>query len=188
MKKVANTILILAISVSAAAATTPVKKKVNASQSTIEWKGTKVLGAHTGTIDLKEGYLEMDGNKLTGGKFVVDMTSLVCTDLEGEMKGKLEGHLKSDDFFGVDKYATSTLQITSARKIDNGYAVTADLTIKGTTKPVNFDLIMENNAAMAKVVIDRTKYGIRYGSGSFFDNLGDKTISDDFELTVSLAM
>ena len=188
MKKVANTILILAISVNAAASTTPVKKKINASQSTIEWKGTKVLGSHTGTIDLKEGYLEMDGNNLTGGKFVVDMTSMVCTDLKGENKGKLEGHLKSDDFFGVDKYNTSTLVITKAKKTDSGYEVTGDLTIKGTTHPVSFDMMMTDNGAKAKVVIDRTKYGIRYGSGSFFDNLGDNTISDNFELNVSLVM
>jgi polyisoprenoid-binding protein YceI len=188
MKKVANTILILAITASASATTNPVKKEIKVSESTIEWKGTKVLGSHTGTIDLKEGYLEMDGDMLTGGTFVVDMTSMECTDLKGENKGKLEGHLKSDDFFGVNKYATSTLVITKAKKTDSGYAVTGDLTIKGQTHPVNFDLTVDGNNAMAKVVIDRTKYGIRYGSGSFFDNLGDNTISDDFELNVKLAM
>jgi polyisoprenoid-binding protein YceI len=188
MKKVVNSVLILAIAVGTMAFTATVKKKVNPAKSTIQWKGEKVLGEHFGTIKLQEGYLEMDGDALTGGMFVVDMTTITVTDLEGESKGKLEGHLKSDDFFGIENHPSATLVINKASAMDNGYKVTGNITIKGTTEPVSFNLMMnDNDTATAKLVIDRTKFGIRYGSGSFFDNLGDKAISDNFELDVTLA-
>ena len=188
MKKVVNSVLILAVVFGTVAFTTPVKKKINTDQSTIKWKGEKVLGEHHGTIKLQEGFLEMNGDALTGGKFVVDMTSITVTDLEGGSKGKLEGHLKSDDFFGVKNHPTATLIVTSGTPVMNGFNVSGNITIKGITEPVTFDLMNNDDAtATAKLVIDRTKFGIRYGSGSFFDNLGDKTISDDFELDVVLA-
>ena len=117
----------------------------------------------------------------------MDMASLVNNDLSGESKGKLEGHLKSDDFFGVEKYPTSKLVITSVAKKDNGtYGVVANLIIKNETHPVTFDLDWKENTASAKLSIDRSKFDIRYGSGSFFDNLGDKTIYDNFDLDVNL--
>jgi polyisoprenoid-binding protein YceI len=187
MKKVVNSVLILAVAFGAMAFTTPIKKKINAAQSSIEWKGEKVTGSHNGTIKLKEGYLEMDGDALTGGMFVVDMTTIEVTDLEGNSKGKLEGHLRSDDFFGIKNHPTATLVVTSATPAKNGYKVEGKITIKGTTEPITFNLVKNGDTATAKLVIDRTKFGIRYGSGSFFDNLGDKTIYDDFELDVKLA-
>lgn len=188
MKKTVNSTLILAIAFGSMAFTTPVKKEINSAKSSIEWKGEKVLGAHTGTIDLKEGYLEMDASGITGGKFVVDMTSIIVTDLEGGSKGKLEGHLKSDDFFGVKSYPTATLEITSATKTVSGYDVSANITIKGVTEPVTFVLNNNEDGSMSTdLVLDRTKFGVRYGSGSFFDNLGDNTISDEFKLKVKLA-
>ncbi|NNF30224.1 MAG: YceI family protein [Flavobacteriaceae bacterium] len=187
MKKVVNSVLILAVAFGSMAFTTPVKKKINPAESTIKWKGEKVLGSHHGTIALKEGFLEMDGDKITGGRFVVDMTSIENNDLEGGSKGKLEGHLKSDDFFGVKSHPTATLEITSATAAKNGYDITGNITIKGITESISFNLVKNGNTATAKLAIDRTKFGIRYGSGSFFDNLGDKTISDNFELDVKLA-
>ncbi len=187
MKKVVNSVLVIAVAFGAMAFTTPVKKKINASQSTIEWKGEKVTGSHTGTISLKEGYLEMDDDALTGGMFVVDMTTINVTDLEGASKGKLEGHLKSDDFFGIENHPTATLEVISGTATKDGFKVSGNITIKGTTEPITFNLVKNGDSgATAKLVIDRTKFGIRYGSGSFFDNLGDKTISDDFELEVKL--
>jgi len=116
------------------------------------------------------------------------MNSLSCSDLKaGEGKEKLEGHLKSADFFGTDKYATSTLVFkTVASKGNNVYTVTADLTIKDKTNPVTFDLTVKGNTASAALKVDRTKYDIKYGSGSFFDNLGDKAIDNEFELKVAL--
>ena len=163
-------------------------KKVDASKSTINWVGKKVTGAHEGTINLKDGSLVFKGKKLVGGSFVVDMTSMTVTDLKaGQGKEKLEGHLKADDFFGTANYATSTLVFTKVvPKSANLYAVTANLTIKGITKPVTFDLTTTANAANANVVVDRTKYKIEYNSPSIFSAIGDKAINDNFNLAVAL--
>lgn len=185
-KTIFKSVLILAVAAGSAAFTSTMEKKIDITESTIEWKGKKVLGSHNGTINLKDGHLEMEGDQLTGGQFTVDMTSITVTDLSGEDKGKLEGHLKSDDFFGVNNYPTSTLVIDSASKNGNIYSVKGTITIKGTTEPVAFDLVMGESAATANLKIDRTKFGVRYGSGSFFDNLGDNTISDTFTLDVNL--
>lgn len=186
MKTTLKLVLILAVTFSTASFTNTMKKTIKAESSKIEWTGKKVLGSHTGTIDFKEGYLEMDGETITGGQFVVDMTTIEVTDLTGENKGKLEGHLNSDDFFGVNNHSTATLNIKNATKTASGYNVVGDLTIKGHTEPISFDLSMNGNTATTSFKIDRTKYGIRYGSGSFFDNLGDNTISDNFTLDVTL--
>lgn len=163
------------------------KVPVKTSESTVTWKAYKVTGSHTGTIDLKEGALIFDEGTLTGGEFSVDMTSLISTDLEGEYKEKLEGHLKSDDFFGVNENPTSKLVFTQVNATGkNSYEVTGDLTIKGITKPVTFDVSIYGNKATASMKIDRARYNVRYGSGSFFENLGDKTIYDEFDLVVDL--
>lgn len=167
---------------------TTVKKYVDVETSKVEWTGKKIAGTHEGNISLKQGFVSLtEDGKLTGGEFVMDMTSIVVTDLTGEYKTKLEDHLNSEDFFGVENHPTSKLVITKvAPKAGNTYAVTGDLTVKGKTEPVNFDMQVEGNSASAKLVIDRTKYGIRYGSGSFFDNLGDNTINNNFTLDVTL--
>ena len=164
------------------------EKKINTSSSKIEWVGKKVTGQHSGTISFKEGSLVFKGKKLTGGSFVVDMTSVNVTDLKaGEGKEKLEGHLKADDFFGTAKYPTASLVFTSVKaKSANVYTVNANLTIKGITKPVTFDLTVNSNSAVTAFKVDRTKYGIEYKSGSIFDGLGDGVIYDDFELAVTL--
>ena len=163
------------------------KREVKTEESTVTWKAYKVTGSHAGTVNLKEGSLIFDEGKLTGGEFVVDMTSLITTDDLGDMKGKLEGHLKSDDFFGIATHPTASLVFT---KVDpsgkNSYEVTGDLTIKGITKAVIFDVSIYGSKATATMKIDRAQYDVRYGSGSFFDNLGDKTIYDEFDLVVDL--
>lgn len=166
---------------------TTMNKDIKIKESNVTWVGKKVTGSHTGNIKLKDGHLKMDGEKLVGGEFVMDMSSINVTDLSGESKGNLEGHLKSDDFFGVEKFPTSKLVITNVAPKGNGtYAVTGDLTVKNKTNPVNFDMVLNGNTASSKLVIDRSKYDVRYGSGSFFDNLGDKTIYDNFDLDVQL--
>lgn len=174
----------------ASAATEPtevVTKPVKTDASSVMWKAYKVTGSHTGLVDLTEGNLMFDGTTLVGGNFTVDMTSLISTDLEGDSKGKLEGHLKSDDFFGVANHPTSTLVFTNVKSTGkNSYEVTGDLTIKGITKPITFDVSIYGNKATATAKIDRAEYNVRYGSGSFFDNLGDKTIYDEFDLVVDL--
>ena len=163
------------------------RKTIDVDKSQVVWKGYKVTGSHEGTIALKEGTLMFEQGKLTGGSVVVNMATLGSTDLSGKSKEKLDSHLKSDDFFGVEKYPTATLKISKVNVTGkNAYEVTGDLTIKGTTHPITFDMSVYGSRANAFLKIDRSKYDVRYGSGSFFDNLGDKTIYDEFDLVVDL--
>jgi polyisoprenoid-binding protein YceI len=163
------------------------KKAIKTDKSKITWKGYKMTGSHYGTIAIKSGLLEFDKDKLTGGEFVVDMSTITADDLSGESKGKLENHLKSDDFFGSAKFAESKLKFTSVKMIGkNSYRVTGDLTIKSTTKPVTFELGVYGNKANATLKVDRSAYDVRYGSASFFNDLQDKVIYDEFDLVVDL--
>jgi len=158
-------------------------KKVDLSASEITWLGKKVTGEHTGNISFKSGFLIVDNNVLEGGEFDVDMNSITCTDIDNaDYNAKLVGHLKSDDFFGVEKFPTSKLKLTNVVAEDNMYKAEGELTIKGKTHKLAFDVKQDGTTFKGKVVIDRTKYDVRYGSGKFFDNLGDKMIYDDFEL------
>lgn len=161
---------------------------VKAAESSIVWTGKKVTGQHTGTINIKSGNIDIQDGVLKGGNFVIDMNSIVCTDMEGEYGKKLEGHLKSDDFFGVPNHPTAEVVITSVNtgEVRNRYDITADLTIKGITHPITFSAILGEDMAKAKITVDRTKYDVKYGSGSFFDGLGDKMIYDDFELDLTV--
>ena len=162
-------------------------KKIDVSKSIIKWEGKKITGEHEGTINFKDGFLVFKDKKLTGGSFTADMKTLSNTDQTGTSKTKLEGHLRSEDFFSIDKYPTSTLVFKSiASKGNNTYLINADLTIKGNTNNIQFDLVIEGKKATAEFEINRTKFDIKYGSGSYFDDLGDKTIYDDFELNVLL--
>ncbi|MBI9063618.1 MAG: YceI family protein [Marinilabiliaceae bacterium] len=158
-------------------------KAVDVTTSKITWTGKKVTGEHMGHIHFKSGQLLFNGAELSGGEFIVDMTTITCTDLKDkEYNKKLVGHLKSDDFFGVSKFTESMLKLTSVKKSGNGYDVKGDLTIKGKTNPIAFKATSAGNKFMGTMVIDRTVYDVRYGSGKFFDNLGDKMIYDEFEL------
>lgn len=162
-------------------------KTVKTESSSVVWKAYKVTGSHEGTIDLKSGSLTFDGDVLTGGEFVIDMSTIACTDLGGDYKSQLEGHLKSDDFFSVDSYATSKLVLSKVKSSGkNSYSAEADLTIKGKTNKVEFDLSVYGNKANASLKIDRTQYDVRYGSTAFFDGLKDKAIYDEFDLVVDL--
>lgn len=162
-------------------------KKVDVTKSSINWVGKKVTGQHSGTINLSEGTLAFKGEKLTGGTFTVDMPTITVTDLSGGSKASLEKHLKSDDFFGTENFKTATLVFkTITDKGNNVYTIKADLTIKGITNSITFDMTVGKDKATTTLMIDRTKYGVQYGSGSFFDNLGDKTIDDQFQLDVTL--
>lgn len=179
--------LVLVIAASVASFTSISERKVNVKESKVNWKGYKVTGEHEGTINLKEGSLIFTDNQLTGGSFVIDMTTINTTDLSGDMKGKLDGHLKSDDFFGVAKFPTASFKITSVSGKDKLYRVTGDLTIKGITKSTSFAMqIVDDQTATAALKIDRTKFGIEYQSSSFIENLKDKAIYDEFDLNVTL--
>ena len=163
--------------------------KVDSEKSSLKWHGEKVTGEHWGQINLKEGWMSWENNKLSGGEFVIDMGSITNTDIEdAEYNAKLVGHLKSDDFFGVERFPTAKLEIKSSEKFNNGKAkVKAHLTIKEISHPIEFEAQKDGNWFMAEIVVDRSKFDVRYGSGSFFDNLGDKMIYDDFTMTVKIA-
>lgn len=163
------------------------KKEVKVDASKVVWRGYKVTGSHEGTLKLESGNLVFDKEVLTGGEFTMNMKSLTVTDLSGGGKEKLEGHLKSDDFFGVEKFDKSTLVFKNVKSTGkNSYKVTGDLTIKGKTNSVTFDLSVYGSKANAFLKVDRTKFDVRYGSSSFFDNLQDKAIYDEFDLVVDL--
>ena len=163
------------------------KLTADTTKSKILWLGEKVTGQHTGTINLKSGWLNWQDNKIVSGEFNIDMASLK----ESENNGKLLGHLKSDDFFGVNKYPEAKLVLTGSTPFNKGSGVVnGTLTIKESTNPIEFKATMQKKDDgtwfFANITVDRTKYNIRYGSGSFFDNLGDKTIYDEFKLKVNL--
>ena len=183
LKSIALALVVVLSTLSVSAQT----KNINTATSSIEWLGKKVTGQHNGTVNFKDGTLVFKNNKLAGGTFTVNMTSLTATDLSGEYQGKLNGHLKADDFFGTEKFPTATLVFKKIGvKSANVYNVTADLTIKGITKPVTFELTVNGNTATTTFNVDRTKYDIKYGSKSFFESIGDKAIYDEFELKVAL--
>src|SRR5690606_20908970 len=126
-KRILNSVVVLAVAVGSSAFVDAITKEVNVKESQVNWKGYKVTGSHYGTIALQRGSLEFQGDVLTGGEFIVDMNSINTTDLSGEYKEQLDGHLKSDDFFGVEKYPTATLKITKvASSGKNSYDATAD--------------------------------------------------------------
>ena len=163
------------------------KKEIKTDKSKVVWKGYKVTGSHEGTIAIQSGFLNFEADKLTGGEFVIDMTTINTTDMEGEYKGKLDGHLKSGDFFDIATYPTAALVFTNVKSTGkNAYSVTGDLTIKGKTNPVKFTISIYGNKATASLKIDRTKFGIEYKSTSFFENLKDKAIYDEFDLVSDL--
>lgn len=164
---------------------------VNTAESKVTWTGTKVIGKHFGKINITSGVIEFTDGQFAGGEATIDTTSLTVEDLQGSGKDKLTSHLKNADFFDVEQFPTATIKITEVKPAgENLYDVTADLTIKNTTKPVTFQAKVEKGevgiTASAAITVDRTAYDIRYGSGKFFENLGDKTIHDTFTLDVSV--
>lgn len=164
-------------------------KNINLEKSTINWFAAKVLGKHHGTIKFKTGSLNIENGKLVGGSFDVDMNTIDNIDQTGENKANLVGHLKSADFFEVEKFPIATLKITEIKPISgNKYNAKADLTIKGITNPIEFVIDFENNKGSTKVVIDRSKFNVRFGSESFFGKLGDKAVYDNFELAIEVGL
>ena len=165
---------------------------VDTQQSKLVWNAKKVTGAHNGFAPIKNGTLLLDGTKLKGGNFEINLKDLTVTDLKDpEYNAKLTGHLKGDDFFSVEKHPVAKLDITSVSPSGvNKYNVKGKLTIKGITNEVSFPADVTTTGktltANAKIAIDRTKYGIKYNSKSFFSTIGDKAIDDTFNLDVSL--
>lgn len=166
--------------------------KLKTDKSKVEWAGKKVTGEHNGTVMLKSGELTMKGSNIVGGEFVMDMSTIKNEDIKNEKyRGDLEKHLKSPDFFSVAKFPEAKFVIKESKhEKGDKLLVKGELTIKGITKPLEFELMSHKHGKSyhmsGVMVIDRTHYDIKYGSGSFFDNLGDRTIHDNFELKFDL--
>ena len=165
---------------------------VDTKRSSIQWLAKKVTGQHNGTIKLASGQLTVNNQAIKDGTFTLEMASIACSDLEGESNKKIIAHLKSDDFFSVEKNPTSKFQITkiALAGIDR-VNISGNLTIKNITKPLTFTAAIkqqgnELTATAKNVKVDRTKYDIKYGSKSFFSSIGDKAIDNEFELTIKL--
>jgi len=166
--------------------------KVDTSKSKIAWTGQNIAGGkHTGTIGLSKGDLTFEGAKLAAGSFTVDISSIKVTDLAGDRATRLENHLKNEDFFDAPKFPEATFDIAKVSGSGNDLSVTGRLTIKGITKSVTFPAVVHQSGntvhATAKgVKIDRTQFDIKYRSGNFFSGLGDRAISDEFQLDIEL--
>ena len=169
--------------------------RVDATASSITWHATKVTGEHMGTVDVTNGYLSMTDGELVAANVIANMETIRCTDLEGEWGDKLVGHLNSDDFFNVSEHKTSSFTLRNIEALgetkgEATHTVTGDFTIRGITKSVTFDAKVEDNngklSIAGSVVLDRAQFEVKYGSGSFFDNLGDNLIHDSFTVGFNL--
>ena len=158
--------------------------EIDTKKSVINWKGEKVSGKHNGTLKFKSGDAEIKDGDLAGGTFVVDMNSLDVIDLEGDWKTKFLGHMKSGDFFNVEKYPTSKLVVTEVK----GSKGKGNLTIKDKTHPVTFSYKKDGKAFSGSFTFDRTKYGMIYNSGNFFKDLGDKLIKDEVNVDYRIVL
>lgn len=184
-----KTLFIIALFVLTSTTIYAQKKEIDANKSILNWNGKKVTGEHYGTIGLKNGQLHYKDKELLKATLIVDMATITCTDIENEeYNKKLVAHLKSDDFFGVKTYPTSTLVINSFSKKGEVYIAKGKLTIKDISNPVEFAVNIKNDELSGKLIIDRSLYNVRYGSGKYFDNLGDKMIYDDFELDFKIIL
>ncbi|MCX6158750.1 MAG: YceI family protein [Ignavibacteriota bacterium] len=170
---------------------------VSVADSKLNWLGKKVTGQHNGSIKVSNGEILVDNGKVTGGKVEIDMKTIVNEDQKDEeSKKKLEGHLYSPDFFDVAKFPTAKIEITKVESLNDATkpnvnsTVTGNLTMKDVTKSVTFpaEIKIENGVLTVKADfdIDRTDWNIKYGSGKFFDNLGDKVINDKFNLNLTI--
>lgn len=171
--------------------------KVDAASTEVLWHAEKVVGQHDGAVKVKQGTINVKDGKIVGGTVEIDLTSLTDTDMtDADSKGKLETHLKSEDFFDVAKFPTSKLEITEVTPIQNAapgqpnYTVKGNLTIRGVTKGITFPATLNVSDAKvtgdAKFDIERTEFGLKYGSGKFFEGLGDKMIKDNFTMKIKI--
>ncbi|MEJ7560249.1 MAG: YceI family protein [Pedobacter sp.] len=192
MKSKLTSVALLVLVVVSSAFIVPFKAityKVDVEKSTLTWVGKKLTGSHTGSIGLQSGNLSFNGKKLIGGNFAINMATIKDAD----KSDRLEGHLKADDFFGVDKFATSTFAVKKVTPgTGNNVTVAGDLTIKGITNAISFPATVVWNsdgsvtATAEKIIVDRTKYGIKFRSKGMFPDVGDKMIYDEFELGIKL--
>jgi polyisoprenoid-binding protein YceI len=163
------------------------KFKVVAPLSNINWKGGKITGTHNGTIAIKEGELSINEGRLASGKFVVDTTAITVLDItDPATNAQFVGHLASSDFFASAEYPEAIFEITAVKDSH----IAGSLTIKGIRHTIGFDADIHVTGDMltatGNMIIDRTKFGMRFRSGNFFKDLGDTLIYNDFDLNVHI--
>ena len=190
MKKVILIVAVLLGTVINAQVTT---SDVDVENSIVNWKGFKPTGEHFGNISISEGNLEMNEGALVGGSFTFDMNTIVDTDMAADSKYNVQlvDHLKSADFFDVAKYSTAKFVITSVKKVDDNLSISGDLTIKDVTKNITFSASLSNTAGVStfkseKFMVNRADYNVTYKSKTFFNDLKDKFINDEFEISFEL--
>ena len=159
--------------------------------STLEWFAVKVTGKHNGVVNLSSGTITNDHGNLSA-VFEIDMTTIATKDLTGEYAAKLDKHLKSEDFFSAEKHpkakfvSTSITPVKDAQPAANTHTVKGNLTIKDKTSEITFDAIIAGDAGkmtcIGTAIVDRSKYDVKYASKTFFPEIGDKMINDEFSL------
>ena len=168
------------------------KFKIVPAQSRIDWIGRKVTGAHNGTIEVKQGSFVLTEGNLTDGEVTIDMTTINILDVvDSALNTQFAGHLASDDFFSIEKFPTAAFEIISVKPVGgNQYRIEGNLTIKAITHAAGFDATVNYNGdsltLTGKLIVDRTKYAIKFRSGNFFKDLGDNLIYNDFELDINV--
>jgi polyisoprenoid-binding protein YceI len=198
MKKSIGIVLgILVITSSVFASNTKGEKstfEIDTKASKVHWTGKKVTGEHTGYLSVGAGTVNVENNNVVGAQLNMDLNSIVCTDIkDAGTNQKFVGHLKSDDFFSVENHPVAKFEITSMKPGTSSgeYNVKGNMTIKGKTHEISFPAKVSLNNGLVKAVgtakLDRTKWDIKYGSGKFFEGLGDKMIYDEFEVTFDIA-
>ncbi|MBB4802705.1 polyisoprenoid-binding protein YceI [Flavobacterium nitrogenifigens] len=167
--------------------------KIDSAKSQIDWIGRKVTGAHNGTIGIKEGNFIINSGKIIGGKIIIDIATIKILDVtDAATNAQFAGHLASDDFFSIEKFPTASFDIITAKQLtSNSYYLEGNLTIKDITHLTGFEVKLEESNGNAfslagKLVIDRTKYDIKFRSGNFFKDLGDTLIYNDFDLDFNI--
>ncbi|MBT8266325.1 MAG: YceI family protein [Bacteroidia bacterium] len=175
------------------------KYKVNAAESTIEWKGFKPTATHNGTINIENGVFKVDNGMIKSGTFLIDMKSIVVLDLEGKAKSNLESHLmgtvagKEGDFFNTNQFPSALFEVTGSEVAEGGKTILkGNLDLKGVKNNISFPVSITQEGDMLKInsdafTIDRTKWGANFGSKSIFDNLGDKFVNDEIELKITVS-
>lgn len=187
MKK--SILLFLAVALVAMSFTNPIKTlNVDVAKSIVTWKGYKPTGSHNGTIMLKSGLLQLDGENIVGGKFTADMKSI--KDADGS--ARLENHLKSVDFFEVETFETAVFEITAVEnKSKNKVFISGNIVIKGITKEISFTAEVSNINGIITlksdvIQLNRAEFNVKYKSKTFFNDLKEKFINDEFDLQVSI--